>query len=102
MTRYCAEIRSRNVLRRVLGKQIVEWTDAEFTRLRSQYRDVVIDIGTGNGKHAHLLGGRRPDWLVIGLDAAKDNMRKAAAKAAASPVKGGLSNVFYVWAAVEQ
>lgn len=75
---------------------------SEFEELLSRHKKVVLDVGTGDGKHAFQLARREPDTLVIGLDAAKDNMRKVATKASASPNKGGLPNLLYVWASAER
>ncbi|AOS61993.1 16S rRNA (adenine(1408)-N(1))-methyltransferase KamB [Actinoalloteichus hymeniacidonis] len=89
-------------MRRVTGKQIVEMNAADFGELLSRHQGVVLDVGTGDGKHAYHVARRRPDDLVIGLDAAKDNLRKIAAKASAKPAKGGQPNLLYVWAGVER
>lgn len=88
-------------LRRVAGKRITEIGETSFDDLLSRYSGVVLDVGTGDGKHAYHVARERPDQLVIGLDAAKDNMRKTAAKAAANPAKGGLPNLLYIWASAE-
>lgn len=82
-------------MRRVRGKKIVELPPAEFAELAARYRKLVLDIGTGDGKHALQLARQRPDQLVIGLDAAKDNLRKVSARADAA-------NLLFIWAAVEQ
>lgn len=82
-------------MRRVRGKKIVELPAAGFAELAGRYRKVVLDIGTGDGKHALQLARQRPEELVIGLDAAKDNLRKVSARADAA-------NLLFVWAAVEQ
>ncbi len=82
-------------MRRVRGKKVVELSAAEFAELAARYRTVVLDIGTGDGKHALQLARQRPDQLVIGLDAAKDNLRKVSARTDAA-------NLLFVWAAVEQ
>jgi 16S rRNA (adenine(1408)-N(1))-methyltransferase len=89
-------------MRRVLGKRIVEIDEAGFDDLLSRHAGVVLDVGTGDGKHPFHLARQRPDQLVIGLDAAKDNLRKTAAKAAANPAKGGLANLLYLWASAER
>jgi 16S rRNA (adenine(1408)-N(1))-methyltransferase len=90
-------------VRRITGKRIVDFGAAEFAALRDTCRGgVVLDVGTGDGKHATHLARKHPDRLVIGLDAAKDNMRKAATQASANPAKGGLPNLLYVWAAAER
>ncbi|PPK68997.1 16S rRNA (adenine(1408)-N(1))-methyltransferase KamB [Actinokineospora auranticolor] len=89
-------------MRRITGKQVVDVGPAEFADLRARYSGAVLDIGTGDGKHPLAVARATPDTLVIGLDAAKDNLRKVATKASASPKKGGLANLLYVWAAAER
>ncbi|MEY8043326.1 16S rRNA (adenine(1408)-N(1))-methyltransferase KamB [Saccharopolyspora cebuensis] len=89
-------------MRRVTGKQVVEVGAAEFDAMVERHDGVVLDVGTGDGKHAFHLARERPGELVVALDAAKDNMRKVATKAAANPKKGGLPNLLCVWAAAER
>lgn len=89
-------------MRRVIGKATVDLDAAGFAALRAPYRGVLLDLGTGDGKHVVAEARRRPDTLVVGLDAGPDAMRRTAARAAAKPVKGGLANALFVWAAVEQ
>ncbi|MCO1579370.1 16S rRNA (adenine(1408)-N(1))-methyltransferase KamB [Crossiella sp. SN42] len=88
-------------MRRVTGKQVVDLTAEQFAELRAQYTSVLLDVGTGDGKHPLHLARKHPDQLVIGLDAAPDNLRKTAGKAAAKPAKGGLPNLVYLWHAAE-
>ncbi len=82
----------------MVGNQVHDLTDAQFAQWRTGYRELVLDIGTGDGKHALHLARTRPDWLVVGLDAQPDNMRHTAGRAARKPAKGGQANVVYVWA----
>ena len=82
-------------MRRIRGKQIGELPSAEFGELAARHRNVVLDVGTGNGKHALQLARQRPDQLVVGLDAAKDNLRKVSGRT-------DLPNLVFVWAAAEQ
>lgn len=89
-------------MRRVVGKWTVEVSAAEFAELRSRYAEVLVDIGTGDGKHVLHVARQRPDCLVIGMDASADRMRKAAARAAAKETRGGLPNAVFVWSAVER
>jgi len=88
-------------MRRVTGKQVVDLDAAGFAAHRARYPRAVLDVGTGDGKHPQHLARERPDTLVVGLDAAKDNMRKAATRAAAKPARGGLPNLLYIWSAAE-
>ncbi|MGI8678611.1 MAG: methyltransferase domain-containing protein [Jatrophihabitans sp.] len=88
-------------MRQVIGKATIDLDAAGFAQLRSSYPHLVLDIGTGDGKHVLAVARARPDALVVGLDAGPDAMRKVAARAAAKPAKGGTPNALFVWAAVE-
>jgi 16S rRNA (adenine(1408)-N(1))-methyltransferase len=89
-------------VRRVAGKATEELTAADFAALRGTYDRVLLDVGTGDGKHVLTVARDRPDTLVVGLDAAPDGMRRAAARAAARPDRGGLPNALFVWASAER
>ncbi len=88
-------------MRRVVGKGVVELSGAELERLRADYDTILIDVGTGDGKHALATARANPATLVIGVDASPDAMRRASARAAARPARGGLPNVLFLWAAAE-
>jgi 16S rRNA (adenine(1408)-N(1))-methyltransferase len=89
-------------VRRVVGKSTVDLAAAELAELRARYPGgLVVDLGTGDGKHVLAVARRRPDTLVVGLDAGPDAMRRTAARAAGKPAKGGTPNAVFVWAAVE-
>lgn len=73
----------------------MELRAGEFAELIARHRKVILDVGTGDGKHALKLARQRPADLVIGLDAAKDNLRKVSARPEAT-------NLLFIWAPVEQ
>lgn len=90
-------------MRQVIGRTTVDLDTAAFAELRARYPGgLLVDLGTGDGKHVLAEARRRPDLLVVGFDAGPDAMRRAAARAAAKPVKGGVPNALFVWASVEQ
>jgi 16S rRNA (adenine(1408)-N(1))-methyltransferase len=89
-------------VRQVVGKATRELPADEFARQRNGYRALVLDIGTGDGKHALVTARRHPDTLVVGVDANAEAMRQVSARAAAKPARGGAPNVIFVWASVEQ
>lgn len=93
--------RAGGLVRAVIGKKVGEVAAEELAALRASYEAVVLDVGTGDGKHVLHVAKQRPRALVIGLDAEPERMRKASARAAAKPAKGGLPNAMFVWSSVE-
>jgi 16S rRNA (adenine(1408)-N(1))-methyltransferase len=89
-------------VRQVVGRTTLDLSAAAFAQARAGYEGLVLDIGTGDGKHVLATARRNPGTLVVGLDAGPDAMRRTAARAAAKPAKGGQPNALFVWAAVEQ
>jgi 16S rRNA (adenine(1408)-N(1))-methyltransferase len=89
-------------VRQVIGKATRDVDAAAFAALRAPYPYLLLDLGAGDGKHALVEAHRRPDTLVVALDAAPDAMRATAARAAAKPARGGVSNAIFVWASAEQ
>lgn len=86
----------------MVGKSTRELAAADFATVRSAYTELVLDIGTGDGKHVLALARSRPGSLVVGVDAAPDAMRRTATRAAAKPARGGAPNAMFVWASAEQ
>lgn len=43
--------------------------------------DVLVDVGTGDGRYVLHVARTRPEWFVIVVDACRDNLRKASRKA---------------------
>lgn len=87
-------------VRQVIGKATHELDAAAWAGSRGDRR-LMLDLGTGDGKHVLAEARRRPDEMVVGLDAGPDAMRKTAQRAAAKVAKGGVPNAVFVWAAAE-
>jgi 16S rRNA (adenine(1408)-N(1))-methyltransferase len=62
---------------------------------------VVIDIGTGDGRFVLAAARANPRKFFIGIDANTKPLEKPSMKATRKPAKGGLPNVLFVQAAVE-
>jgi 16S rRNA (adenine(1408)-N(1))-methyltransferase len=45
------------------------------------YEDVLIDVGTGDGRYVLHVARTSPEWFAIGVDACRDNLRAASRKA---------------------
>jgi methyltransferase family protein len=52
------------------------------------YDDVLIDVGTGDGRYALHVARTCPTWFAVGVDASRENLRRASRKA--------LPNALYV------
>ena len=62
---------------------------------------VVVDIGTGDGRFVSAAARANPSKFYIGIDANAKPLEKISMKATRKPSKGGLPNVLFVQAAVE-
>lgn len=82
------------MFRRVVGRSIAELGRDEFAALIAG-RKLLVDVGTGDGKHVLNEARRRPDWLVVGVDAAPAQLQRASTSAARKPAKGGLPNALF-------
>src|SRR5579884_822233 len=89
-------------MRCVRGRTVLELDRAAVLRLVEPYREVVIDVGTGDGRFAYDHAVAHPERFVIGLDATPGNLRERSRRAARGPARGGLANVLFVWASARR
>jgi 16S rRNA (adenine(1408)-N(1))-methyltransferase len=61
----------------------------------------VIDLGTGDGRFVSAAARANPNKFFIGVDANAKPLEKLSTKVTRKPSKGGLPNVMFVQAAVE-
>ena len=62
---------------------------------------IVVDIGTGDGRFVYQCAQAQPTKFFIGIDAHAKALEKISEKIYRKPAKGGLPNVLFVQAAVE-
>ena len=60
-----------------------------------------MDIGTGDGRFVYRSARENPRKFFIGIDANQKPLKKISMKATRKPAKGGLPNVLFVQAAIE-
>lgn len=60
-----------------------------------------MDIGTGDGRFVYRSAQENPRKFFIGVDANAKPLEKVSMKATRKPTKGGLPNVLFVRAAIE-
>jgi 16S rRNA (adenine(1408)-N(1))-methyltransferase len=89
------------LLRVGTGKESFPLEDDEFDRLAREYEDVVIDVGTGDGRFVLRTARERPQSLVIGIDPVQDAMAGVARRASAKPSRGGVPNALFLVASAE-
>lgn len=76
--------------------------ETSFTSLSGHTGEgIVIDIGTGDGRFVSTEARRNPRKFYIGIDANVKPLAKVSMKATRKPAKGGLPNVLFIQAAVE-
>ena len=81
---------------------MVELDATELALLAAPYRGVTIDVGAGDGRYAYASARRHPERLVIGMDPVREGLRETSSRALRKQSRGGLPNVLYVWAGIEQ
>jgi 16S rRNA (adenine(1408)-N(1))-methyltransferase len=72
-----------------------------FESLAREYEDVVIDLGTGDGRFVLRTARERPQSLVVGIDPVQDTMAGVARRASAKPSRGGVPNALFLVASAE-
>jgi len=86
----------------VRGK-VIEAASAEALAAWARpYAALLLDVGTGDGKHAYRYARQHPDTGVIGIDASAENLREQSFRASRKPSRGGISNVLYLRATIEE
>jgi trans-aconitate methyltransferase len=71
-------------MERLVGKRRVSLDATEFVRLPGAYADVLLDIGTGDGRFVDVMARRRPTLLAIGLDACREPLAQRSRRAPAN------------------
>ena len=81
----------------VVGNKLLELSKEEFQNIKSKYKEIEIDLGTGNGRYVYKKALKNPEKLYIGIDPAEKQLRKYSRKA----VRKNLENVLFVLASAE-
>ena len=42
----------------------------------TNYKRLILDLGTGDGRYVRCLADNHPDWFIIGVDSCRENLRK--------------------------
>jgi len=84
------------------GTKVVDIDHAKAGALLSGVRPIVVDVGTGDGRWPYENARADGDSLYIGLDPDAAAMAEYAYRATRKPSRGGVDNVRFVVASLEQ
>lgn len=85
----------------VEGRDLTRMDASGFDKVASAYDRVVADVGTGDGLFVYHLAAGDPRTLYVGCDPAAANMAATSRRSLRKPSRGGVPNVLYVVASVE-
>ncbi len=74
----------------------------QFAARLAPYRQIVVDLGTGDGRYVLRTARSRGDALVIGIDPVASAMAASAGRARRKPARGGAENAVFVVASLER
>jgi 16S rRNA (adenine(1408)-N(1))-methyltransferase len=84
------------------GTKVVEAPPSWREQVSRDGRPVVIDIGAGDGRYIYESARDDPASLYIGVDPDADAMSEYAYRSSRKPPRGGVDNVRFVVASMEQ
>jgi 16S rRNA (adenine(1408)-N(1))-methyltransferase len=65
----------------IRGKTSAEIDVDRLAADAASYDDVLIDVGTGDGRYVLHVARTSPTWFAVGVDACRDNLRRASRRA---------------------
>src|SRR5512133_295706 len=68
----------------IRGKTSLEINASELAIRIAGYKNIRIDIGTGDGRYVRSMAQKRPDEFFIGVDACRENLREHSLSAPAN------------------
>lgn len=68
-------------MERIWGKQSLEMDPTALAARVASYREVLIDLGTGDGRYVRHMTTTCPTRFGIGVDACRENLRDASRRA---------------------
>ena len=59
----------------IRGKASLELDFNGLKERLTNYDQILLDLGTGDGRYARNLAEKHPGWFIIGMDACRENLR---------------------------
>jgi len=60
----------------IRGKTTLALDLTELQERLTNYKRIILDLGTGDGRYVHSLAEKNPSWFVIGVDACRENLHE--------------------------
>lgn len=60
----------------IRGRKSLEIEFNEWKDRLADYKRIILDLGTGDGRYARALAERHPNWFIIGVDTCRENLRE--------------------------
>jgi 16S rRNA (adenine(1408)-N(1))-methyltransferase len=86
----------------VKGKNILEMNGSDLKSLINGYENIVIDIGTGDGKFVYNQARKNPDNFYIGIDSSINLLEDISIKIYKKESRGGLKNIIFIQMPIEE
>ncbi len=64
----------------IRGKYTFSMDATDFATRSYGYKNVLVDLGTGDGRYVQYVAQRCPAWFVIGIDACRENLVEVSRK----------------------
>lgn len=84
------------MLEQIIGKKSHPLAAAALQAAAARFKQVHIDLGTGDGKFAYRRARENPENFYIGIDADRNSLADCSAKAAKKPTRGGCENAMFL------
>ena len=60
----------------IRGKKSLDLNFNDWKGRLANYNQIILDLGTGDGRYARSLAQAHADWFVIGVDSCRENLRE--------------------------
>lgn len=88
-------------MKTMMKKECRNMTPSEWMDLCKNYRQIYVDLGTGEGEYAFRQSQKNSDVLYVGIDACQEVMSEYAIKSEKRAKKQSIRNLVYVVATAE-
>ena len=60
----------------IRGRKSLDVDFNEWNERRANYKRIILDLGTGDGRYARTLARAHPNWFIVGVDSCRENLRE--------------------------